>query len=309
MIEAWFSSSLMTASCSPSSVSNRPPLASKQEEYKMVSSVPRKAEMRRSSCLCTSWVPQMNLTLASPYPQRLRTSLPAATWMFGPCGLSMTRSALNRPAERISSSSPLISCWTLVNTCRTPHYRCLPVSPGEDHLAALAAADIGEGLPEIGGIELVRDDRGNVEARVDQYRHLVPGLEHLAPVDALDGDHVGDQVRPVDTEVLRGQAEHGNLAAVSHGGQHFPQRARLAGHLKPHIEALTHAEFGHGVTQRGSGSVHSPGHADPPGEIQPVFRHISDDDVPGAGMPGHDRGHETDRASTGDEYVLAQDRK
>ncbi len=32
MIDAWFSASEMTASSAPSSVSNRPPLASKQEE-------------------------------------------------------------------------------------------------------------------------------------------------------------------------------------------------------------------------------------------------------------------------------------
>ncbi len=53
MIEAWFSSSLMTASSSPSSVSKKPPLASKQDEYRIVSSVPRKAERRSSSCLWT----------------------------------------------------------------------------------------------------------------------------------------------------------------------------------------------------------------------------------------------------------------
>src|SRR5215831_8316595 len=135
--------------------------------------------------------------------------------MLDPCGLTMTRSALNKPAERISSSSPLISCWTLVNTCRTPRDRCSPVSPGEDHLAALGAAHGSEGLLEIGGIEPVCDDWRDVKARFDQHRHLVPGLEHLAPVDALDRDHVGDQVRPVDREVPRGQAEHGHLATMS----------------------------------------------------------------------------------------------
>src|ERR1700733_8531330 len=36
--------------------------------------------------------------------------------MLDACGVTMTRSALNRPADRISSSSPLISCCTLANT-------------------------------------------------------------------------------------------------------------------------------------------------------------------------------------------------
>ena len=41
MMLAWFSSSEMTASSGPSRVSNRPPLASKQELYRIASSVPR----------------------------------------------------------------------------------------------------------------------------------------------------------------------------------------------------------------------------------------------------------------------------
>ena len=44
-MEAWFSSSEMMASSAPRRVSNRPPLASKQEEYRMVSSIPRKLEI------------------------------------------------------------------------------------------------------------------------------------------------------------------------------------------------------------------------------------------------------------------------
>src|SRR5579859_4991604 len=99
--------------------------------------------------------------------------------MLGPCALAMMRSALYRPAERISSSSPRMSCWMLVNTCRTPDARCLQVGPGEDHLAALGAADSIKGVPVIGGIEPVGDDRGDIEAGVNQHRHIVRGLEHL----------------------------------------------------------------------------------------------------------------------------------
>jgi hypothetical protein len=49
IIEAWFKVSEITASSGPSSVSNSPPLASKQEVYRIVSSVCRNSEIFRSS--------------------------------------------------------------------------------------------------------------------------------------------------------------------------------------------------------------------------------------------------------------------
>ena len=116
-------------------------------------------------------------------------------------------------------------------------------------------------------------------------------------------------MRPVDREILRGQAEHGDLAPVSHAAQHLPQRGRLAGHLEADVEALAHAKLGHDIAEPGVGGVHGQGDADPPGEIQPVLRDVADGDVPGAGVPGHDRRHEADRAGAGDENVLAQDRE
>ncbi len=63
---AWLSSSLTTASSSPSNVSKRPPFASKQLEYRMQSSVFRNAQSAASSRLCTSCVPQMKRTEAMP---------------------------------------------------------------------------------------------------------------------------------------------------------------------------------------------------------------------------------------------------
>ena len=70
MMLAWFSASEITASSGPSRVSNRPPFASKQEPYKIASSVPRKSAMRPSSSLWISAVPQMKRTEAIPKPQR-----------------------------------------------------------------------------------------------------------------------------------------------------------------------------------------------------------------------------------------------
>ena len=76
---AWLSSSLITASSSASSVSNNPPLASKQLEYRMLSSVSRNAASAASSSLCTLCVPQMKRTDAMPKPYRARPSRAAAT--------------------------------------------------------------------------------------------------------------------------------------------------------------------------------------------------------------------------------------
>src|SRR3546814_9405373 len=65
---AWFRASLMTASFSSSSASNKPPLASKQLEYKMASSIFRNFASPHSNRLWPDCVPQMNRT--DPNPKR-----------------------------------------------------------------------------------------------------------------------------------------------------------------------------------------------------------------------------------------------
>ncbi len=87
MIEAWLSASEMTASSSPSSASKMPPLASKHDEYRIVSSVPRKADNACSRSRCSDWVPQMNRTDAIPKPQRSSASCAArmiSGWLARP---------------------------------------------------------------------------------------------------------------------------------------------------------------------------------------------------------------------------------
>ena len=79
MIEAWLSSSEMSASPSPKSTSKTPPLASKHEEKRIVASVPRKSDSRCSRRVCWVWVPQMNRTEAIPKPQSSRAAFAAAT--------------------------------------------------------------------------------------------------------------------------------------------------------------------------------------------------------------------------------------
>src|SRR5215472_9581540 len=106
--------------------------------------------------------------------------------MLDPCGLTMTRSALKRPAERISLSSSSIPCLTPVNTSPDSSRSLLTGNPVKDHLAALTAAHRRERFLKIGGAEPVCDNGGDVKARLDQHRHLIPGFEHLTAVDALD---------------------------------------------------------------------------------------------------------------------------
>ena len=68
MMDAWFRLSEMTASSLVRIVSNSPPFASKQLVYRIVSSVPRKAEICSSSWRWMSRVPQMKRTLDMPNP-------------------------------------------------------------------------------------------------------------------------------------------------------------------------------------------------------------------------------------------------
>ncbi len=78
MIEAWLRASEITASSSPSRISNTPPLASQQEEKRIASSVPRNAASRASSVRWRSWVPQMKRTEDIPKPWLSRPALAAA---------------------------------------------------------------------------------------------------------------------------------------------------------------------------------------------------------------------------------------
>ena len=87
MIEAWLSSSEMTASRSSSSTSKTPPLASKQDENRIVASVPRNCDSRSSSAACWVCVPQMNRTLAIPKPHSssaLRAAASTSGWSARP---------------------------------------------------------------------------------------------------------------------------------------------------------------------------------------------------------------------------------
>ena len=87
MIDAWFSWSLITMSCSPSSVAGTASLAFHALTKLSEAPVPTSRAHAASSVRWTVNVPQMNRTEAVPAPQRSSAALPAATtsgWLLRP---------------------------------------------------------------------------------------------------------------------------------------------------------------------------------------------------------------------------------
>ena len=75
---------------------------------------------------------------------------------------------------------------------------------------------------------MMRDDRIHVEAALQHARHLVPGLEHLASIDAFQDQAFEDHVVPVDRHIPWRNAEDGDLAAMMHRAQHVAKSLRIS---------------------------------------------------------------------------------
>ena len=149
------------------------------------------------------------------------------------------------------------------------------------------------------------DDGRKIEPRLDHHRHLVPSLENLAAIDALDREHVEHDLVPVDGNITRGNAEHRNLGAVAHIVDHVAQGAWHAGHFEADVEALGHAKVLLHVAERFLQHVHRPRRAQLLRQRQPVIIHVRDHDMTGANMMRDRRRHRPDRARAGDQHVFA----
>ena len=260
MIDAWLSSSEITASRSSSSTSNTPPLASKQDEYRIVASVPRNGDSRASSSVCWVCVPQMNRTLrhaeAPLVQRRLRRGddgrvvgqaevvVGAEVQHVRAAGLHVRR--LRRGELPLVLVQPGVA--DLVQRRRaaaSPHRAVHQTSrPIEDDLAALPAARGRERLGPVVGREAVRDRPAEMsQARAQHRAHRVPGLVHLAAVDALDRDHVGDDLAPSRSRsAALGRPSIAIRPPWLRLAMHVRQRGRVPAHLQRDVEALDHAE-------------------------------------------------------------------
>src|SRR5271156_1102977 len=75
-------------------------------------------------------------------------------------------------------------------------------------------------------------------AGLQQRRHLIPGLVHAAPIDALYGDALKNNIfGKIQRDGLGGQAEEGNPAASPHDVEGGSNRIRMARHLEHHVDA------------------------------------------------------------------------
>src|SRR5450759_1327609 len=115
--------------------------------------------------------------------------------------------------------------------------------PVEDHLARLAADHHLEALSEPLNLVAVGDDRAHIEARLHHRGHLVPGLEHLASVDALQEQPLEDDLAPVNRDLLPENPEERDPAAVGHRVDHRLERDAHTAHLEADVEALGHPEI------------------------------------------------------------------
>ena len=153
----------------------------------------------------------------------------------------------------------------------------------------------------------MRDDRADVQPALQHGSHLVPGLEHLAAVDALHVEALEDDLVPGDARVLGHDAEQGHGSTVVHRAQQVAEGLRVAGHLHAHVKSFFHAEVFDYVVEFFTADIHGACGAHLPRQVQPVVVHVGDDYMPGADVLGDGHGHDPDGASAGDQHVFADD--
>src|SRR5438874_9689273 len=105
-------------------------------------------------------------------------------------------------------------------TCQPPGCRrskaCVLCGPVQNNLAALPGEHRGESILEPFSRVMVGDDGEEIEPALQHGDHLVPGLEHLAAVDALDLEALENDLVPIDRHLRGRYAQHRDLAAVIH---------------------------------------------------------------------------------------------
>src|SRR5205814_4420443 len=81
-------------------------------------------------------------------------------------------------------------------------------------------------------------------ACLEQRSHLIPGLIHAAPIDALNRDSLKNDVfGKIERNWLRGDTEERNTTATPHDVKRCSNGIGMAGHLEHDIRTLSTCAF------------------------------------------------------------------
>mmetsp|Transcript_1664 Transcript_1664/g.3647 ORF Transcript_1664/g.3647 Transcript_1664/m.3647 type:complete len:228 (-) Transcript_1664:749-1432(-) len=208
--------------------------------------------------------------------------------------------------------SPLAAtCIKAANTHEFPAAAGSSV-PRQNDLASLSREHILESLVVLVDIVPMGDDRLNplVQARDQERLHLVPCLEHLSAIDALQFEPLENNVVPIDGKLARGDAQQCHVGTHVQRFQHRSNSAWYARHLEADIEAFVHANFSHHLPELGGATiglprdVHSPGCAALSSQVKPIFVDVCNNDMAGPNVACDCHSHHSDRAGTCDKYIL-----
>src|SRR5688572_29354553 len=146
--------------------------------------------------------------------------------------------------------------------------------------------------------------QSHLKARLKHGDHLVPSLEHLAPIDSLYGQRFEYDPGPVDRRATRRYAENGDLAAHDHAVDHLVEGLGRPRHLQTDIEAFLHAETGHEGAQVLFGDIDGDRVSHLRRQVETIFVDVGDDHMPGADVAADGGSHDSDRSCAGDEHIL-----
>src|SRR6478672_4486012 len=230
-------------------------------------------------------------------------------WMkswFRSSAASFMASTSNRVRPRASGPSP--SRKAVIALPPDMRVRVLGgLVPVQNHLAGLTRAHGLEAFLEALVAHLVGDQRGQVQTGLQQAQHLAPGREHLAAVDALDGQGLEDDRAPVGFHRFRRNTQHGHAAAHDQGVDALTEGYGRTRHLERNVETDLQAQLVHDVAEVFLRRVHG-AHArrDLLGQLEAEVVDVGQDDRAGAGVAGDGCGHHADGTRAGDQHVLPQ---
>src|SRR5271170_6902100 len=118
------------------------------------------------------------------------------------------------------------------------------------YLAGFARFQSGHGFRKILHRDAVGNHRMKIEASaLQQSGHLIPGLVHAAPIDALNGDAFKNDVfGEIERNGLRRKAEERDAPAASHDVECGSNGIGMAGHFKNYVHTEASSFFGNNGT-------------------------------------------------------------